>query len=160
MLISALLLAYYDLDSQCMLETDTSDTVVVVVFSQKGLDREWHLVGYFSKTMALAETNYLIYNKEMLAIIKSLQYWRAELEGTKDHIKVVTDYKALEYFMSSKLLLARQACQAEILSWYHFKIIYKSGKSNKANPLTRQDSTQNKDLDQAKHDNQKQTLLP
>jgi transposase InsO family protein len=62
--------------------------------------------------------------------------------------------------MSSKLLSARQARWAEILSRYHFKIIYKSGKSNKADPLTRQDSTQNKDLDQAKHDNRKQTLLP
>ena len=72
MLISVPLLAHYDLDSQCMLETDTSDIVVTVVFSQKGLDGEWHPVGYFSKTMALAETNYLIHDKEMLAIVKAL----------------------------------------------------------------------------------------
>jgi hypothetical protein len=74
MLISAPLLAYYDLDSQCILETDASDTVVAAVFSQKGLNGEWHPIGYFSKTMAPAETNYLIYNKEMLAIVKALQY--------------------------------------------------------------------------------------
>jgi ribonuclease HI len=59
--------------------------------------------------MAPAETNYLIYNKEMLAIIKALQYWRAKLKGTKDHIEVVTDHQALEYFMTSKLLSAQQA---------------------------------------------------
>jgi hypothetical protein len=59
--------------------------------------------------MAPAETNYPIYNKELLAIIKVLQHWRAELKGTKDYIKVVTDYKALEYFMTSKSLSARQA---------------------------------------------------
>ncbi len=58
--------------------------------------------------MALIETNYPIYNKEMLAIVKALQYWRAKLEGTKDHIKVITDHKALEYFMTTKLLSARQ----------------------------------------------------
>jgi hypothetical protein len=74
MLISAPLLAHYDLDSQCLLETDASDTVVAVVFSQKGLDGEWHLVGYFSKTMALAETNYPIHDKEMLAIVRALEY--------------------------------------------------------------------------------------
>ena len=59
--------------------------------------------------MAPAKTNYLIYDKEMLAIVKAIQHWRAELKGTTDPIKVITDYKALEYFMSSKLLSARQA---------------------------------------------------
>ena len=70
--MSAPLLAYYDLDSYCLLETDVSDTVITAVFSQKGLDREQYLVRYFSKTIALAETNYPIYNKEILAIIKAL----------------------------------------------------------------------------------------
>ena len=73
-LVSAPLLAHYDIDHQCLLETDASDTVVAAVFSQKGLDGEWHLVGYFSKTMALAKTNYPIHDKEMLAIVKALQY--------------------------------------------------------------------------------------
>jgi hypothetical protein len=31
--------------------------------------------------MTLAEVNYNIYDKEMLAIICSLEEWRAELEG-------------------------------------------------------------------------------
>jgi len=66
------LLAHYDVNSQCLLETDASDTVVTVVFSQKGLDEEWHPVAYFSKTMAPTETNYPIYDKEMLAIVQSL----------------------------------------------------------------------------------------
>jgi hypothetical protein len=69
MLISAPILAHYDLDSQCLLETNVLDTVIVAIFSQKGLDREWHPVGYFLKTITPAKTNYLIYNKELLAII-------------------------------------------------------------------------------------------
>jgi hypothetical protein len=124
-LTQAPLLAHYDLDSQCLLETDASDTVVAAVFSQKGLDGEWHPVGYFSKTMAPAETNYPIYDKEMLAIVKALQHWRAELEGTKDPVQVITDHKALEYFMTTKALSARQARWTEILSRYHFKISYR-----------------------------------
>jgi hypothetical protein len=71
-LMDAPLLAYYDTDSQCLLETDASDTVIAVVFSQKGLDEEWHPVAYFSKTMAPAETNYPIHDKELLAIVQSL----------------------------------------------------------------------------------------
>jgi uncharacterized protein Usg len=109
-LVSAPLLAHYDADSQCLLETDASDIVVAAVFSQRRLDGKWHPVRYFSKTIALAETNYLIYDKEMLAVVKALQHWRTELEGIADTVKVITDYKALEYFMSSKLLSARQAC--------------------------------------------------
>jgi hypothetical protein len=69
MLIRAPILTHYDLDSQCLLETDASDTVVVAIFSQKGLNREWHPVGYFSKTITPAKTNYPIYNKELLAIV-------------------------------------------------------------------------------------------
>jgi hypothetical protein len=71
-LIDALLLAYYNIDSQYLLETDASNTVVAIVFSQKGLDEEWHPVAYFSKTIAPAETNYPIHNKELLAIVQSL----------------------------------------------------------------------------------------
>ena len=57
-----------------ILETDASDAVVAVVFSQKGLDREFHPVAYFSKTIAPAELNYLIHNKEILAIIYLFKY--------------------------------------------------------------------------------------
>jgi hypothetical protein len=69
MLISAPVLAHYDLDSQCLLKTDALDTVIVAIFLQKGLDGEWHPVGYFLKTMTPAETNYPIYNKELLAVV-------------------------------------------------------------------------------------------
>ena len=72
MLTKAPLLVHYDVDSQCLLKTDVSDTVVAAVFSQKGLDGEWHPVRYFSKTMAPTKTNYLIYDKEMLAIVKAM----------------------------------------------------------------------------------------
>jgi len=53
--------------------------------------------------------NYHIHDKEMLAIIFSFQHWRAQLEGTPKPIQVVSDYKALEYFMIIKALTARQA---------------------------------------------------
>jgi hypothetical protein len=37
------------------------------------LDEEWHLVAYYSKTMAALELNYKIHNKELLVIIKALE---------------------------------------------------------------------------------------
>jgi hypothetical protein len=56
------------------LETDASDEVIAGVLSQLGDDQFWHLIAYFSKTIAPAELNYKIYDKEMLAIIRSFNY--------------------------------------------------------------------------------------
>ena len=55
-----------------MLEIDASNSVIAGILSQLHLDGEWHLVAYFSKTIAPTKCNYKIYNKEMLAIIQSL----------------------------------------------------------------------------------------
>jgi hypothetical protein len=52
-----------------MLEIDAFDGIIAGILLQLHLDGEWHLVAYFSKTMAPTKCNYKIYNKEMLAII-------------------------------------------------------------------------------------------
>ena len=54
-----------------MLKTNALDSVIASIYSQKQLDREWHPIAYYSKTMVDTELNYLIHNKEMLAIILS-----------------------------------------------------------------------------------------
>ena len=70
--MNSLILQHYNPKLESQIETDVSDGVVVSVLSQLYPNREWHLVAYFSKTIALAECNYKIHNKEMLAIIRSL----------------------------------------------------------------------------------------
>ena len=55
------------------------------------------------------ELNYLIHDKELLAIVSSFQHWRVHLEGTLEIVQVVSDHKALEYFMTTKALTTRQA---------------------------------------------------
>jgi hypothetical protein len=88
------------------METDASDRVVAGVLLQLESDSYWHPVAFFSKTMLQAELNYYIYDKEMLAIVLGFLHWRVELEGTYNRIEVVSDYKALEYFITSKALTA------------------------------------------------------
>ena len=66
-------------------------------------------MAYFLKTIALAEYNYKIYDKEMLAIVRSLAEWRLELQGVVQRVKIYIDYKALEYFITTKQLTSRQA---------------------------------------------------
>lgn len=136
-LTSAELLRHYDPERESQIETDASDGVVAGIFSQKH-GNEWHPIAYFSKTMAPAELNYEIHDKEMLAIVKALKEWRAELISTPEQIRVLTDHKALEYFMTSKALNARQARWAEFLADFHFMITYRPGKENgAADALTR-----------------------
>jgi len=50
--------------------------------------------------------------------------------GAREEIVVFTDHKNLEYFNTTKLLNQRQACWAEILSQFKFKIVYCPGEKN------------------------------
>ena len=138
-LVSSPLLAHFAPELPSRLETDASEGVIAGVLSQQHPDSEWHPVAYFSRTMIDAEHNYPIHDKEMLAIVGSLLHWRAYLEGAPGTIQVVSDHKALEYFMTTKALTARQARWAEVLSQFHFQIQYRPGTTNRADALTRRE---------------------
>ena len=132
------ILMHFDPSKQCHLETDSSDYVSAGVLSQEDDNGILHPVAYFSKRIVLAECNYEIYDKELLAIIRCFEEWRPELEGTAIPVKVLTDHKGLEYFMTTKKLTPRQARWAEFLSKFNFKVTYQTGKKNdKADALTR-----------------------
>ena len=62
------------------LETDASDYDYGAILSQQSNDGHWLPVTYMSKQMLLAECNYVIYNKELLAIIEALKLWRHYLD--------------------------------------------------------------------------------
>jgi transposase InsO family protein len=142
-LIEAPILSHYDPHAETRVETDAADGVVGGVLSQKKEDSFWHPVAFFSKTMEPAERNYEIHDKEMLAIIRALQEWRAELQGLRREtpFDILTDHRSLEYFMSTKKLSPRQARWAEMLSQYRFLIRFRPGKKNcLADPLTRKEA--------------------
>jgi hypothetical protein len=91
--------------------------------------------------MAPTECNYEIHDKEMLTIVKSLAEWQPELYGSVACVKIYTDHKALEYFMTTKQLNSHQARWAEMLTEYYFLIMYQSRKQNsKADALTQRDN--------------------
>ena len=120
------------------METNSSNYVNAGVLSQLDDEGVLHLVIYFFRKMAPVECNYKIYDKELLTIIRCFEEWRSELEGTGLPVKVFTDHKGLEYFMSTKKLTPRQVRWTEFLSEFNFVISYQSGKkNNKADALTR-----------------------
>ena len=140
-MLIAPILRYYQPKLLIIVKINASNGVIASVLSQQDLQSQLqHLIAYFSKTMQLAQLNYDIYNKEILAIILAFEQQRAKLEGiqTNDPFLVYSDYRALKYFITTKKLLARQARWAEYLSRFHFKLIYRARKSNKrANALSK-----------------------
>ena len=68
-MMTALILWYYNLLYEFILEIDASNNIIAGILSQLYPDGKWHLVAYFSKTIAPAKCNYKIHNKEILTII-------------------------------------------------------------------------------------------
>jgi hypothetical protein len=88
--------------------------------------------------MVPAECNYDIYDKELLAIVRSFEEWRPELMQPESEIKVKSDHRNLQWFMETKQLNSRQARWAELLSQFNFVITYRPGtQGGKPDALTR-----------------------
>jgi len=79
--------------------------------------------------MSPVEQNYEIHDKEMLAIIHTLEEWRHFLERARHLVEIWTDYKNLEYFMTAKKLNHRQACWSLYLAHFDFKLAHHPGHS-------------------------------
>ena len=120
---SAPILRHFDPEKQCIVETDASDYVSAGILSQYDDDNVLHPVAFFSKKHSPAECNYEIYDKELMAIIRSFEEWQSELESSPHIIQVLSDHRNLEYFMSTKLLSRRQARWSEFLSRFNFQIV-------------------------------------
>jgi hypothetical protein len=73
-----------------------------------------------------------------MAIIKKLEEWKLECEGAAYPLKLITDYKNLEYFITMKLINWRQARWSKFLTRFEYEIVDRTGKSNgKQDALTR-----------------------
>jgi hypothetical protein len=136
--ISAPILARFDFNRDVVVETDASDYVSAGVLSQYDDDGILHPVAFFSTKHTGAECNYEIYDKELMAIVRAFEEWRAELQSVANPIQVLSDHKNLEYFTTTKLLNRRQARWSQFLSQFNFKIVYRPGKAGgKPDALTR-----------------------
>jgi len=112
------------------IEADSSDFASGAVLSQQlpGEDK-WHPVAFYSKSLSPVERNYEIHDKEMLAIIRTLEEWRHFLEGARHPVEIWTDHKNLEYFMTAKKLNHHQAHWSLYLARFDFKLVHRPGRS-------------------------------
>jgi len=112
------------------IKADSSDFAIEAVLSQQSMiDRKWHLVAFYSKSLSSVEQNYEIHDKKMLAIIHALEEWRHFLEGATHPVEIWTDHKNLEYFITAKKLNHRQAHWSLHLARFDFLLHHRPGRT-------------------------------
>ena len=114
-----------DFSKPFKLDTDSSDFGIGSVLSQE-MDGEDRPVAYFAKHMSKAERNYSTSEKELLAIVKSIEFFKQYLYG-KEFV-LVTDHQPLVWLMKMKNPTARLARWLIRIEQYDFKILHKKGK--------------------------------
>ena len=62
-------MAIFDPEQPIMVKTDASDYAIGACIMQIGRNRKLHPVAFYSKKISLAEMNYDIHDKELLAVI-------------------------------------------------------------------------------------------
>ena len=75
MFSTAPILQHFDSEKECVVETDASDYISGAVLSQPDHEGVLHPVAFLSHCHLLAECNYEIYDKELLAIVHAFEEW-------------------------------------------------------------------------------------
>ncbi|KAJ1207835.1 hypothetical protein NDU88_003225 [Pleurodeles waltl] len=95
-----------------------------------------------SRKLNKAEHNYVIAEKELLAIRDTFKEWKHQLLGAKYTVTVYTDHRNLQFMSSARLLTPRQLRQMLFFAEFDFVVTFHPGKDNrKADALTHKQST-------------------
>ena len=113
-----------------ILHTDASDVGAGATLSQNDEGGQLRLVACRSRKLSSAEKNYPVHDKEMLALVDTLEEWRHHLLGVV--VLVYTDNSALSYFQKNPKPSPRQVRWLEKLQRYDLKISHIHGRSNVA----------------------------
>ena len=133
LLQSAKLLVHFNSDLELTLASDASNYGVGAVLSHQMPDGTERPIGYVSRSLNTAESNYLTVEKEALAVVFGVNKFHQFLYGHKFTIK--TDHKPLEGLLGEHKGVSAQAAPrvqrwALTLVAYEYKIEYKAGKTN------------------------------
>jgi len=138
------------------LEVDASSFAIGATLNQQDERKRWHPVAFYSETLSEAERNYDVYDRELLAIVKSLKHWRVYLAGAPHQIIIHTDHANLLYWKEPRKRSRRVAREFQELSEYNFVLKHIAGTKNaRADALSRRS-----DYDIRSEDNDDVVVLP
>lgn len=122
------MLQYPDFTKEFTLITDASQEALGAVLSQGTVGKDDRPIAYASRTLNSAEKSYSTTEKELLAVVWAVKYFRPYLWGR--HFKVVTDHRPLRWLVSLKDPGSRCTHWTIKLSEYDFEVIHRPGKAN------------------------------
>lgn len=110
-------------------KTDASTTSLGGVIHQV-IDGICKPLGFFSKKLSKTEENYPTYDRELLAIYRSIEHFEYFLEGRE--FEVQCDHKPLIFAFTtkSKRVIPRRTAQLHYISQYTTNIRFVAGKNN------------------------------
>jgi hypothetical protein len=134
-LVEAPVLTHPDWNLPFILQTDASDVAIAAVLAQRQGDQE-KVVAFASKTLQPAERNYSATERECLAVVHWIEFFRCYLEGKA--FKVVTDHAALQWLRTNDSPNGKLQRWRLKLQGYDFEVIHRPGsKHQNVDALTR-----------------------
>ncbi|KAF8047244.1 hypothetical protein N665_3134s0001 [Sinapis alba] len=122
-LTNAPVLVLPNFDKTFEIECDASGTGIGAVLTQGGKP-----VAFFSEKLHGATLNYPTYDKELYALVRSLETWQHYLLS-KEFV-IHTDHETLKYLRGQTTLKKRHARWLEFVESFPYVIKYKKGKEN------------------------------
>lgn len=125
------------------LDTDASDTTVGSVLSQN--ERP---IAYFSKSLTKSQQNYSVTERELLAVILSVQRFRHYVLGSE--LEIVTDHSAILGLINNPTVSGRLARWQCILSEFDFRLTHRKGNHHQnADALSRRPRPNQEEIQEA-----------
>jgi hypothetical protein len=127
-LVSYPILRQPDWKRPFLLYTDASGYAIGAILSQCDDENKEYVCAYASRILKNAEIHYGITEKECLAVVYAVKYFRVYLYGAK--FTIITDHSALSWLMSITDPTGRLARWSIYLQVYEFDIIHRKGKKH------------------------------
>lgn len=129
-------LGFFDRQDKTFVITDASPYGLGAILIQKNGNDEERVIMYASKSLSEVERRYCQTEREGLAVVWAIERFHQYLFGAK--FTLITDHKALTFlFKPSSKPSARIERWVLRLQGYDFSVVYKEGKGNLADPLSR-----------------------
>ena len=125
-------MTYFDPKKRTAVTTDASPVGISAILEQEG-----KVISYASRSLTEVEGRYSQTEREALAIVWACEYFNVYLYGAE--FNLITDHKPLEIILNNPKSKhpARIAKWSIRLAQYKYKVIYKPGKNNPADFMSR-----------------------
>ncbi|KAG8069415.1 hypothetical protein GUJ93_ZPchr0005g15482 [Zizania palustris] len=122
-LTTAPLLALPDFGKTFEIECDASGVGIGGVLMQQGRP-----IAYFSEKLSGPILNYSVYDKELYALVRSLETWQHYL--LPKEFVIHSDHESLQHLKGQLKLNRRHAKWSEFIEYFPYIVKYKKGKEN------------------------------